>query len=129
MIKKNFNNENYIRSTYQYPNTIQSILQNIRAGEKKIIIKKINKSGKRELLRSFRNELKHGERQSELGKELQIFRANELTGSKNLLAIEIEVEDNLERCIGVLIIIYSPLDGFTQVLTRSSVEDSSEIGK
>ena len=36
----------------------------------------------------------------------------ELTGSKNLLAIEIEDEDNLERCIGVPIKIYSVLDGF-----------------
>ena len=35
-----------------------------------------------------------------------------LTGSKNLLAIEIEDDDNLERCIGVRIIIYSVLDGF-----------------
>ena len=29
------------------------------------------------LLRSFRNELKHGERRSELGKEFQIFGAEE----------------------------------------------------
>ena len=30
----------------------------------------------------------------------------ELTGSKNSLAIDIEYEDNLERCIGEPIIIY-----------------------
>ena len=36
----------------------------------------------------------------------------ELTGFKNQVAIEIEDEDNLERCIGVPIIIYSVLDGF-----------------
>ena len=36
----------------------------------------------------------------------------ELTGSKNLLAIEIEGDDNLERCIGLPIIIYSVFDGF-----------------
>ena len=60
----------------------------------------------------------------------------ELTGSKHLFAIEIEDDDNLERCIDVPIIIYSVLDGLrhrrllvNQVWTRSSVEESSERGE
>ena len=59
-----------------------------------------------------------------------------LTGPKNLLAIEIEDDDNLECCIGVPIITYSVLDGFrhrrflvNQVWTRSSVEESRERGE
>ena len=60
----------------------------------------------------------------------------ELTGFKNLLAIEIEDEDNLEHCIGVPIIIYSVLDGFrhrrllvNKKSTRSNVKESSERGE
>ena len=59
-----------------------------------------------------------------------------LAGSKNVPAIEIKGEDNLEHCIGVPIIIYSVLDRFrhrqlfvNKVWTRSSVKDCNETGE